>query len=209
MQQRPAIARAVLSQSLDLLDQKGKTPLTPGLLFRPGTVSVIDYQSLPYSKKRVVALYLLQMLNKFKMDSPNLNPGVMLILDEAELLFPANPSKAEKDYVVRIAARLEDITNRGRKRKYGVVIVTHSPTEVSQQVGDLANTKVAFNCTGASKWIRDHYGKDHVEEISNMHTGTCRIKIKVDNKDQGPINVRIRIPYVGPSETSALRDSEN
>lgn len=207
MQQRPAIARAVLSQSLDLLDQKGKIPITPGLLFRPGTVSVINYQGLPYNKKRVVALYILQMLSKFKMDAPNYEPGVLLVIDEAELLFPANPSKADKDYVTRIASRLEDITNRGRKRKYGAVFVTHLPSEVSQQVGDLANTKVAFACSGANKWIRDVFGKDHIDEINSLPTGTCRIKIKVDNKDQGPINARIKIPFVGSEDS--LKDRLN
>lgn len=199
-QQRPAIARAILSQSLNLLDQKGKIPLTPGQLFKPGTVSVIDYQGLDYNKKRVVALYILQMLSRFKMDAPNYDPGVLLVVDEAELLFPGNPSKADKDYVTRIASRLEDITNRGRKRKYGLVFVTHSPSEISQQVGDLANTKIAFSCTGANKWIRDSFGKEYVTEVNNMPTGICRIKIKVDTKDQGSINARIRVPYVGPAE---------
>jgi DNA helicase HerA-like ATPase len=118
--------------------------LTPGLLFAPGTVSVIDYQGLDQNKKRVVAVYILQMLSRFKMDAPNYDPGVLLVIDEAELLFSANPSKGDKDYVLRIASRMEDITNRGRKRKYGVVLVTHLPSEVSQKVGDLVNTKVVF-----------------------------------------------------------------
>jgi hypothetical protein len=144
-QQRPAIARAILSPSLNLLDQKDKIPLTPGILFTPGTVSVIDYQGLDQNKKRVVAVYLLQLLSRFKMDAPNYEPGVLLVIDEAELLFPANPSKGDKDYVLRIASKMEDITNRGRKRKYGVVLVTHLPSEVSQKVGELANTKIVVS----------------------------------------------------------------
>ena len=197
MQQRPAIARAVLSPSLNLLDQKDKIPLTPHLLFRPGTVSVIDYQGLDQNMKRVVALYLLQLLDNFKMNQPNLEPGVLLVIDEAELLFPENPSKVDKDYVLRIAARMEDITNRGRKRKYGVALVTHLPTEVSRKVGDLANTKIAFGCSGAEKWIRNYFGREYVDEINNLPTGKCRISIKISTNDQGPINARLDVPYVG------------
>jgi DNA helicase HerA-like ATPase len=195
--QRPAIARAVLSPSLNLLDQKNLRPLTPTLLFQPGTISVIDYQGLDQSKKRVVALYILQMLNRFKMSSPNNDPGVLLILDEAEVLFPANPSKGEKDYVTRISMRMEDITNRGRKRKYGVVLVTHLPSEVSKKVGDLANTKIAFGCAGANKWICQYFGREYVPEITNLPTGVCRIAVNIHTDLQGPINARVRVPFVG------------
>jgi hypothetical protein len=72
-----------------------------------------------------------------------------LVIDEAELLFHSNPSKGDKDYVLRIASKMEDINNRGRKHKYGVILVTHLPSEVSQKVGELANTKIAFGCSGA------------------------------------------------------------
>ena len=198
-QQRPAIARAILSNTLSLLDQKDKTPLTPNLLFKPGTVSVIDYQSLEPNNKRAVALYLLQLLNREKMNKPNFNSPVLLVIDEAEVLFPKSPSKPEKDYVERIESRMEDITNRGRKRKYGVVLVTHLPTEISQKVGDLANTKIAFGCAGAEKWVRQHFGKEYVSEVNELPTGTCRVKININSNTQGPINVRLRLPYLGDS----------
>lgn len=41
------------------------------------------------SKKRVGAVYILQMLSRFKMGAPNYDPRVPLVIDEAELLFPA------------------------------------------------------------------------------------------------------------------------
>ena len=183
-----------------MLDQKDKTPLTPKLLFKPGTITVIDYHSLNHNMKRVVALYLLQLLDQYKMNTPNLDPGVLLVIDEAEQLFPQNPSKGEKDFVQRIADRMEDITNRGRKRRYGVTLVTHLPTEVSKKVGDLTNTKVAFGLSGSDKWIRDFFGKDFVSEINSLPTGYCRISIKVNRDNQGPINARLKIPYVGNKE---------
>ena len=200
IQQRPAIARAILSPSLNLLDQKGKMPITPTLLFKPGTVSIIDYKGMDQNMKRVVALYLLQMLDKYKMNESNIDPGVLLVIDEAELLFPESPSKGDRDYVQRIEARMQDITNRGRKHKYGVILVTHLPSAVSKQVGDLTNTKVAFGCSGADKWVRDYFGKDYVDEINGFPTGICRISVKVNSASQGPINARIRIPYVGSKE---------
>lgn len=199
-QQRPAIARAILSQSLGMLDQKDKTPLTPSLLFKPGKVSVIDYQSLEPNNKRVVALYLLQLLNREKMNKPNFNTPVLLVIDESEVLFPSSPSKPEKDYVNRIESRMEDITNRGRKRKYGVVLVTHLPTEVSKKVGDLADTKIAFGCSGAEKWSRQHFGKEYVSEINDLPTGHCRMKINIHSTKQGPINVRLKLPFLGDKE---------
>lgn len=203
IQQRPAIARAVLSLSLNLLDQKGKMPLTPHLLFKPGSVSIINYKGMDQNMKRVVALYLLQMLDRYKMNESNIEPGVLLVIDEAELLFPESPSKGDKDYVQRIEARMQDITNRGRKHKYGVVLVTHLPSAVSKQVGDLANTKVAFGCSGADKWVRDYFGRDYVDEINSFPTGVCRISVKVNTNNQGPINARIRIPYVGNKQALA------
>jgi len=205
--QRPAIARAVLSPSLNLLDQKEKIPLTPHLLFKPGTISVIDYQGLDFNKRRVVALYLLHLLDKFKMNAPNYESGTILCVDEAEALFPDSVSKASRDYVQRITARMEDITNRGRKRKYGVFLVTHLPTEVNKKVGDLANTKIAFGCSGAEKWIRTYFGRDYVTEIGSLPTGICRISIKINTNDQGPINARLQIPFVG--DKRAVLDLED
>ena len=199
--QKPAISRAILSPSLNMLDQKNKTPITPSLLFKPGSITVIDYHSLDHNMKRVVALYLLQLLDQYKMNTPNIDPGVLLVIDEAEQLFPQSPSKGEKDFVQRIAERMEDITNRGRKRRYGVTLVTHLPTKVSKKVGDLTNTKVAFGLSGSEKWIRDYFGKDYVSEINSLPTGCCRISIKVNRENQGPINARIKIPYIGNKET--------
>jgi DNA helicase HerA-like ATPase len=95
---------------------------------------------------------------------------------------------------------MEDITNRVRKRRYGVTLVTHLPTEVSKKVGDLTNTKVAFGLSGSEKWIRDFFGKDFVSEINSLPTGYCRIAIKVNRENQGPINARLKIPYIGNKE---------
>lgn len=81
--------------------------------------------------------------------------------------------------------------------------MAHSPADVSQKVADLANTKIAFACSGtdADKWIAHHFGKEFVSEVKSLPTGTCRVAIKVDTEKQGPINARINVPYVGNKDT--------
>jgi len=146
------------------------------------------------------------MLDKFKMNEPNLDPGVLLVIDEAERMFKAHPEKGERDFILRISSRLEDITNRGRKRHYSICCISHLASEVSKKVGDLTNTKIVFGSSGMDKWIRDYFGRDYVDEINTMPTGKCRISIKVNNNDQGPINARLDIPFVG--DKRALSDQE-
>ena len=75
-----------------MFNQPDKTQLSPSLLFQPGKISVIDVHDLDKSRKRVVALYIQQMLNRFKMEQSNKYPGVILVVDEAEELFPDKPS---------------------------------------------------------------------------------------------------------------------
>jgi len=147
--------------------------------------------------RRVVSLYLLQMLDKFKMNRDNKEPGVLLVIDEAEELFPKSPSKAERDFVTRIEDKMTDIVQRGRKHRYAVVLVTHSPLAISPQVGDLTNTKIAFGLSGGDKWARQYFGKENVDEISELPTGICRIAVKIGNNQQDHLNLRVRIPYVG------------
>ena len=194
--QLPAIARALNSIELDLFNQSGKVELSSDLLFQPGQVSVLNIQNLDKNRRRVTALYILQLLSRFKMENLNKYPGVILVIDEAEQLFPDKPSKHEKDFVDRIAERCEDITNRGRKRFYGLFLVSHLPSEVSPKVVALANTQMAFKCSGADSWISRVFGREYVQEINDLEIGTCRIKVNISAVDQKPINARIYLPNV-------------
>ena len=194
--QLPAIARALHSIELDLFNQAGKVELSSDLLFQPGQVSVIDIHRLDKNRRRVTALYILQLLSRFKMENLNKYPGVILVIDEAEQLFPDKPSKHERDFVDRIAERCEDITNRGRKRFYGLFLVSHLPSEVSPKVVALANTQMAFKCSGADPWISRVFGREYVQEINDLPIGTCRIKVNISTVDQKPINARIYLPNV-------------
>ena len=104
---------------------------------------------------------------------------------------------------------MEDVVNRGRKHKFGVILVTHSPTALAASVADLTNTKVAFGCSGADKWIRSYFGKQSVSEISELPTGVCRIAVKIGNSKQKHLNLRIRVPYVGDKELLPQGEDEN
>lgn len=194
--QVPAIGRALDSVELDIFNQIGKTELSEDLLFQPGQVTVLNINRLDRNRRRIAGLYVLQLLNRFKMENSNMYPGVILVIDEAEQLFPNKPSKHEKDFVDRIAERCEDITNRGRKRRYGIFLVSHLPSEVSPRVVALANTQMAFRCSGADSWITKTFGREYVSEINDLSVGTCRIKVNLSTQDQKPINTRIYMPDV-------------
>lgn len=192
--QAPAIGRALQSIELDMFNQPDKIQLSPGILFQPGKISVIDVHDLDKSRKRVVALYIQQMLNRFKMEQSNKYPGVILVVDEAEELFPDKPSKREKNFVERITERMEDVTNRGRKRHYGLFIVTHVPSSVSPKIVALANTHMAFRSSDANSYISKVFGKEFVAQANNLETGTYLLKVNVSSQNQRPILAKLRMP---------------
>ena len=192
--QVPAIGRALQSIELDMFNQPDKTQLSPSLLFQPGKISVIDIHDLDKSRKRVVALYIQQMLNRFKMEQSNKYPGVILVVDEAEELFPDKPSKRERNFVERITERMEDVTNRGRKRHYGLFIVTHVPSSVSPKIVALANTHMAFRSSDANSYVSKVFGKEFVGQANNLETGTFLLKVNVSSQNQRPILAKLRMP---------------
>lgn len=199
---KQAIARALISSNLRLFDQPGKMPLIPENIFKPGIVTIIDYHDLSVQQQRMVALYMLLMLYKFKFQENNKEPGVLLFVDESELLFPIKPSNIEKDYVERIEDKMREPVKRGRKHKYGIVPITHMPSDISPGVTNLCNTKVAFRCSGARSWIRQNFGKEYGSEIEQLATGECIINTE---KTSVQMNAKISVPFVGhPSELEVI-----
>jgi len=194
---RGAIERALISQNLLLLDQKNKIKLVPEVLFKEGTVTVIDCQTLSADQQRMVALYLLLMLNKYKLHENHLDPGVLLFIDEAEVLFPVKPTSGERDYVLRLEEMIREPVRRGRKHKFGIVCITHRPSDISPAVENLCNTKIAFRSSGCKTWISNNFGKDKIYDIEILETGTCYISTMRTSKQ---IQVKIRVPFVGIKE---------
>ena len=194
---KQAIARALYSMNLRLFDQPGKMPMIPENIFKPNTVTIIDYQQLSVQQQRMVALYMLLVLYKYKFQQNHKEPGVLLFIDESELLFPLRPSNIEREYVQRIENLMREPVKRGRKHKYGIVPITHLPSDISKGVADLCNTKIAFKCAGASSWIRANFGKLLVGEIEHLPTGQCRINTE---RTAIQMNVGVKIPFVGDKE---------
>jgi hypothetical protein len=196
-QQRPALARAVLSNTLDIFDQSKRMPILPGTLLQPGKVSVIDCTGLDQNTRRVVVIYLQLMLDKFMMQAKHATCGALLIVDEAEEYFGQANSQNEKLFTNRIVSKMEDVVNRGRKHRLGLVLGTHSPSSLNRTVTNLANIKVAFGLSGDSKWISEFFGKNLISDIEKSPTGKAHIAAKITTANNDRLNVKIRIPYVG------------
>ena len=76
-----AIERALTGAHLELFDQKGKIPLTPENLFNENTVTVIDVHTLSPARQRMMILYLLLVLQRYKFQESHDEPGVLVYLD--------------------------------------------------------------------------------------------------------------------------------
>jgi hypothetical protein len=190
--QKPAIIRSLMSNSFDLFDQENKKPITPEELLIPGKVSVINLSNLDHdTHQRTAALYFLTMLYHYKLTSKN-PLGVILIVDEARRLFPKDGKfELRKEYISRIAKKVADINHQGRKRKYGIVFATQSPTDINSQIISLCNTKVCFRLPGHKNWIREFLGKEFLQEMEDLPTGTAVIACTGQHEP-----LKIKIPKV-------------
>ena len=199
-EQRPTLARAILSAPLDIFDQPNRTPILPGSLLQPGQVTVIDCQNMDQNTRRVIVIYVQLMMDRFKMQSKSKEPGLLLCIDEAEEYFGQTTSMNEKLFVNRIISKMEDVVNRGRKHKFGILLTTHTPASISRTVSDLTNIKIAFGLSGDGKWIREYFGREYVKEIEEQGTGKARLTAKISTAEYERLNVLLKIPFVGPKE---------
>jgi len=195
-QQRPAIGAALNAIEFDIFDQSNKTKITTDMLCQPGKISVIDVNALDIPRRRVVAVNLLQLLHRYKEKVEHIYPGVILVADEAEQLFPITCSKSEKAHVDRIITKTKEIADNGRKRHFGQFICTHLSDSIDERVVGLAETVIAFRCSGDEKWIRKEFGKGYVDVINSLKTGECVVKVKISEEDQKQILAKIYIPDV-------------
>ena len=194
-----AVERALTSAHLELFDQKGKLPLTPENLFNENTVTVIDVHTLSPARQRMMILYLLLVLQRYKFQESHDEPGVLVYLDESEYIFPKTPQSMEKDQVQRIVEMIQEPVNRGRKHKYGLVSITHSISRMTPTVVDLCNTKLIFGRTVSSgkTWFDNNIGKDRTKELAYLGQGQCVIDTR---QTSIPINTILHIPFVGKKE---------
>ena len=194
--QKPAIASALNAIELDVFNQPNKTRITTSMLCQPGKISVIDVNGLDIPRRRIVAVALLQQLHRFKEKEENIYPGIILAMDEAEQLYPIKCSGSEKTYVDRIITKTKEIADNGRKRHFGQFICTHLADSIDSRVVSLAETTIAFRCSGDDKWIRSTFGKNYVDEINNLKTGEAEVFVRISEQNQKQIKAKVYFPDV-------------
>ena len=197
--QIPAIARALEAPELDMFsDDQQQTVLNPQVLFQPGKVTTINVNGLDMNRRRIVTLYILELLHRFKVLNKINEPGVIVAIDEVEFLFPKKPTSREKDFVDRISERTATIVELGRKRFYGIYLVTHSTDDASSQVVKLVGNHFAHQCSGSeNQHISKYIGPEFVHEINNLEIGHCRVKTNTRKPGQAGVNALIKLPFVG------------
>ena len=194
-----AIERALTASHLGLFDQPGKMPLTPENLIKENSVIVIDVHTLSPARQRMLVLYLILVLQKYKFQESHDEPGVLVYFDESEYIFPMKPGTMEKAQVQRLSEMIQEPVNRGRKHKYGIVAITHAISRLSNNLVDLCNTKIVFGRTVSSKrtWFNDNIGKDRTKELGFLEQGQCIIDTR---QTAVSINAKLDIPFIGNKE---------
>ena len=89
---------------------------------------------------------------------------------------------------------IREPVRRGRKHKFGIVCITHRPSDISPAVENLCNTKIAFRSSSCKTWISNNFGKEFVYEIETLETGICYISTMKTSKQ---IQAKISVPFVG------------
>jgi hypothetical protein len=208
--QIPAIARALQCPELDLFDDTNlNTVLNPDVLFQPGLVTTINVNGLDMNRRRVVTLYILELLHRYKVINRINDPGIIVAVDECENLYPHKPTAREREFVDRIAERTATVTMLGRKRYYGLYLVTHLTNDVAPQVVQLVSNHMAFRCSGGEdRHISTYIGPEYIDEINNLQTGFCRMKTNTSTVVQSGTNATIKLPWVGRASDLTITTTE-
>ncbi len=131
------------------------------------------------------------MFHRYKLKS-NSKINLVFIVDEAHRLFPRRASyELRREYMLRIAHKVSEVTHRGRKRNYGIVFATQSPSDITPEIIDLCDTKVCFRLSGHRKWVQQFLGKEYYKELDEMETGIAIISCKGVHE-----TVKIEIPLI-------------
>lgn len=208
--QRDAIQRAAVSPTFNIFDQPDVKPLSSDDLLIPGKTTVIDASEMSEDDQRVVAIYLMAILFEAKMKNHNegdTNADVLLVVDEAHRLFPRHHG-LKRDYVMRVAKFVEEVTHRGRKRNYGILLATQSPADISQGIVGLCETKLFFRVAGHQIWLKEHVGnKEVASSIGNLQNFQAYVIVKGSSREPVAIgfpNVSDQQPETTPVEASQI-----
>jgi DNA helicase HerA-like ATPase len=85
---------------------------------------------------------------------------------------------------MRVAKFVEEVTHRGRKRNYGILLATQSPADIAQSIVGLCETKMFFRVAGHQTWLKEHVGsKEVVKSISNLPNFQAYIIVKGSSRE--------------------------
>ena len=189
---KSAIERALMPISLDLFDKPDCIPIDIKSMLQSGKITILNCFDSNDEEQRVIALFVLSALHKYKMKKRNIeyDSGVLFYLDEVQRLLPKLLSNSDNQK--RIVHYLGEIHHRGRKRKYGVIYATQSPLDIKKEIIDLCNTKIFFQIQGnASNLLKEYLGKEERERLKQLPTGQAFITSKGEHDP-----VEIKFPYL-------------
>ncbi|AHC50663.1 ATPase AAA [Sulfolobus acidocaldarius SUSAZ] len=98
--------------------------------------------------QKIVTYYFLDKIFEIReaqMKIGSLKERLVLIIDEAHKFFPSGKgSEEDANYVRKVAGKISSMMRLGRRRKIGFIFSTHNPTDLSDIIVQLANTKIIF-----------------------------------------------------------------
>ena len=134
---------------------------------------------------------MLLCFDKSKVSDASSQVGLMLVLDEAHRLFPKKAPSIHKEYIEKVASKINNIVHRGRKRKYGLVLATQRPADVYPLISDLCNTKVVFHTEGSAMWLGSNLGPVLAKKVRKLLKGECIVNIRGTGHATPPLQIRV------------------
>ncbi|MFH1434507.1 MAG: Dna2/Cas4 domain-containing protein [Pseudomonadota bacterium] len=184
-----AIGRALQSPSVEILENIRPDAVSVRDLVKPGTITVVNVTELDDQQRKVITLYLLLAFEQLAISRSSLN--LLLVLDEAERLFPRKSSgRGGATTIKRVSARVADIARRGRRRRFGMAICTQYPADVDREIVGNCDIKVTYCLSGQDAWVRENLGKEFIGKVKQLDTGCGYIDLRKVSRASAPVSVR-------------------
>jgi CRISPR/Cas system-associated exonuclease Cas4 (RecB family) len=185
-----AIAERLMSPQVEVLERNAPDAVPITDLLQPGTISVVNVVDLDDDQRKVIGLYLLLAFEKLAEQRGGVN--TLLVLDEGEKLFPRRRGgNATPTAVDRLATKVAGIARRGRRRRFGMVVCTQTPSDVHREIVANCDVKLTFNVSGEDSWVRENLGADLVQGVKSLTTGECYVDLRKVAHVTKPMRTRL------------------
>ena len=118
-------------------DQASMRSLDPGLMLKPGRVSVLDVSMSNDIIKNLVTADLLRKVFAYKVARPEA-PPTLLVIEEAHSFI----SKEKAQTMQATMQMLRNVARRGRKRWLSLAFVSQQPGHLPPEIFELCNTRI-------------------------------------------------------------------